>query len=202
MRHHISQLSLIHGWLPVAVQLFTAVMLVCAIGWRSRRWRALWLPVMLVGRMGLAVWTHWYIGSLRVAGDPAPPVLWIWIAASGLAFGVLVAGWRGARWWRRGVALVAVPLCVFSAALAINQWVGYFPTVHTAYNQLTGGPLPEQTDRVTVTAMQLAGTRPVKGVVVPVTIPADASKFPHRGELVYLPPAWFAPAIPRPGCRR
>ena len=52
--------------------------------------------------------------------------------------------------------------------------------------------MPDQTDRITVTAMQLTGTRPVRGVVVPVTIPAAASKFPHRGELVYLPPAWFA----------
>ncbi|EUA66177.1 esterase family protein [Mycobacterium xenopi 4042] len=28
------------------------------------------------------------------------------------------------------------------------------------------------------------------------TIPADASHFKHRGELVYLPPAWFASTPP------
>ena len=33
----MSHLSLIHGWLPVAVQAITAVVLVCAIGWRSPR---------------------------------------------------------------------------------------------------------------------------------------------------------------------
>jgi S-formylglutathione hydrolase FrmB len=33
--------------------------------------------------------------------------------------------------------------------------------------------------------------RPAKGVVVPVTIPNGGSKFHHRRELVYLPPAWF-----------
>ena len=43
----ISHLSLIHGWLPIAVQAITAVVLVCAIGWRSPRLRALWLPVMV-----------------------------------------------------------------------------------------------------------------------------------------------------------
>jgi S-formylglutathione hydrolase FrmB len=31
-----------------------------------------------------------------------------------------------------------------------------------------------------------------KGAVVAVKISAAASKFAHRGELVYLPPAWFA----------
>jgi S-formylglutathione hydrolase FrmB len=53
---------------------------------------------------------------------------------------------------------------------------------------------------MSVTAMQLAGVRPIKGVVVPVNIPDDASKFNHRQELVYLPPAWFgtnpAPRLP------
>jgi S-formylglutathione hydrolase FrmB len=76
--------------------------------------------------------------------------------------------------------------------LMVDVWVGYFPTVHIAWSQLTARPLPDQTDRVTVIAMQLAGRRPAKGVVLPVTIPADRSQFSHREEFVYLPPAWFA----------
>jgi len=35
------------------------------------------------------------------------------------------------------------------------------------------------------------------GALVPVTIPADASGFKHRTELVYLPPAWFAANAPQ-----
>jgi S-formylglutathione hydrolase FrmB len=187
---YIAQLSLIRGWLPVVTQAITAVVLVGAIGWRSRHWRLLCLPVMTIGGAVLAVWAHWYLDSLEVASDPQPPLLWVWIAAAGLALGVVVLGWRGAPWWRRGAAVSSVLLCVLCAALAVNLWVGYFPTVQTAWNQLTAGPLPDQTDRVT--AMHMSGPRPVKGVVVSVTIPADASQFNHRGELVYLPPAWFA----------
>ena len=52
------------------------------------------------------------------------------------------------------MSVLAVPLCLLSAALALNLWVGYFPTVQTAWNQLTAGPLPDQTDQATVTAMQ------------------------------------------------
>ena len=48
--------------------------------------------------------------------------------------------------------------------------------------------------------MAAAGTPPGQGRVLPVTIPADASHFRHRGELVYLPPVWFThsppPALP------
>jgi S-formylglutathione hydrolase FrmB len=72
--------------------------------------------------------------------------------------------------------------------------------VQTAWAQLTGGPLPGQTDRATVTKMVAAQAIPAKGKVVPVDIPATSSKFKHRGELVYLPPAFFAsnppPALP------
>jgi S-formylglutathione hydrolase FrmB len=76
--------------------------------------------------------------------------------------------------------------------LALNLWVGYFPTVQTAWNQLTAGPLPDQTDQTTVVAMEQKHQIPAKGVVVPVNIGSTASGFKHRGELVYLPPAYFA----------
>jgi S-formylglutathione hydrolase FrmB len=198
VRQFVSRISLMHGWVPVSVQAITAVVLVCAVGWRSRRWRMVWLPVALVFGVVLALWARWYIASAAVAGDPAPQTMWIWIALTGLAAGIMVVGWRGARWWRRGVSVLAVPLCLLSSALVLNLWVGYFPTVHTAWNQLTAGPLPDQTDRATVTAMQLNGVIPAKGAVVPVSIPADASKFKHRGELVYLPPAWFISNPPPP----
>ncbi len=192
MRHYISNLSLINGWLPIAAEVIAAVAVLGAVGWRSRRRDTRRLPWQVaIGVVG--AWAaHWYIGSIGVAGDPAPWRLWLWIGLAGLAASVLVAGWLGERWWRRGVSVLAVPQCLLCAALALNAWVGYFPTVHVAWSQLTRGPVPNQTARVTVTAMQVAGDRPARGVVVPVAIPADASKFRHRGELVYLPPAWFA----------
>jgi S-formylglutathione hydrolase FrmB len=177
-RHRIADISLMHGWVPATVQTISAVVLVGAIGWRTRRWRVLQVPLAFVLGVILAVWAHWGIGL------------------TGLAAGIVVLGWRSARWRRRVVSVLAVPLCLLSAALAVNVWVGYFPTVHTAWTQLTAGPLPNQTDRATVTAMQLKGVMPAKGVVVPVNISADASKFKHRGELVYLPPAWFASTPP------
>jgi len=193
---YISHLSLIHGWLPVTVQVVTAALLVCAIGWRSPRWRALWLPVGVVSGLAVAVWAHWYLGSLEVAGDPSPPLLWVWIAAAGVAAGVVVLGWRGARWWRRGTALVALVLCVLCISLTVNTWVGYLPSVDTAWNQLTASPLPDQADRAAVTRRQLTGGQLTNGAVLEEDIPADASRFAHRRELVYLPPAWFATTPP------
>jgi S-formylglutathione hydrolase FrmB len=70
--------------------------------------------------------------------------------------------------------------------------VGYFPTVRTAWSQLTARPLPDQTSAATVTAMQQKRIVPTSGTVVSVRISDAASGFSHRDELVYLPPAWYA----------
>jgi len=196
-RDHV---SLMHGWLPAVAQLLAAVALVAAVGRRSRRWRLAGLPVAAAAGVLLAVGVHWNISSEGLAGEPAPAALWVWIALTGFAAAVVALGWRSARWWRRGVALLSVPLCALSAGLMLNSWVGYFPTVQTAWAQLTGGPLPGQTDRATVARMLAVTAVPARGTVVPVDIPASASKFKHRGEVVYLPPAYFAtnppPALP------
>jgi S-formylglutathione hydrolase FrmB len=183
-----------HGWIPITAQVVAGLLLIAAIGWRNRRWRLVWLPLATLVGVALAVAADWYIASEGMSDqtNPAPYSLWIWIGLSGVAAGVLIAGWRGARWWRRGVSTLALPVCLLCSALALNLWVGYFPTVQVAWNQLTAGPLPDQTDTVTVTAMQKRHAIPAKGTVVPVDIPNVASGFKHRGELVYLPPAWYA----------
>lgn len=193
-----SHTSLMHGWLPASVQVLAAAVLAVSVGWRSRRWRTVWVPVAALVGGAAAYLTHWYIVDRGLSEEPAPWALWLWIALTGAAAAALPLGWGSARRWRRGAAVLAVPLCLLSAALVLNLWVGYFPTVQSAWTQLTSGPLPDQTDRATVTAMAAKGTRPPHGTVVPVAIPADASHFKHRGELVYLPPEWFASSPPPP----
>jgi S-formylglutathione hydrolase FrmB len=188
--------SLMHGWVPGVVQAVSVAVLLVAVGWRSRPWRLVRLPIALALGAAVAGWSHWFINNRGLADDPAPHLLWWWITVSGTAVAILALGWRSARWWRRYASLLAVPLCLLSVALTLNLWVGYFPTVQTAWDQLTAGPLPDQTDAASVNAMAANGIQPTHGSVVPVIIPDDASHFKHRGEVVYLPPAWFASTPP------
>jgi S-formylglutathione hydrolase FrmB len=188
-RDHI---SLMHGWLPLAVQVVAGVLLVLAIGWRTRKWRLVMLPVAVAVALAMVWLVNWNITANGLSGEPAPRQLWVWVALTGLAIAVAVLGWRSAGWRRRSASLLAVPVSALCAGLALNLWVGYFPTVQTAWGQLTGGPLPGQTDHATVARMVADRTVPAEGKVLPVNIPADASKFKHRGELVYLPPAYFS----------
>lgn len=189
--NHRHGLSLLQGWLPLTLQIIALIVLILAIGWRTRRWRLVWLPVSTVVGLAVAAWAHRYVDSQGMAGDPAPDSLWIWTGLTGFALSAAVLGWRGIT-WRRVAAVTSVPLCLLGTGLALNTWVGYFPTVQVAWNQLTAGPLTDETDAATVAAMQKAGTVPSHGAVVSVNIPATASGFKHRSELVYLPPRWFA----------
>src|ERR1700721_1748050 len=100
--------SLMHGWIPGTVQAVSVTVLLLAIGWRSRRWRLLWLPAAAALGAGGGAGAPWDIPAGGLADDPAPHPLWWWIAFSGAAATILVLGWPGAAWWRRGASLLAV----------------------------------------------------------------------------------------------
>ena len=183
---------LTRGWLPIVVQVIAAVVLVVAVGWRTRRWRLRWVPLSLaVGAVAVGA-VYWFIGYQGLADDPAPIVLWLWIGLTGAAVAVAVAGWRGTRWWRRGASLIAIPLCASCVALGVDAWTGYLPTVTSAWDRVTGASLPSQTDEAGAADMRRRHVRPTHGVLVSVKIGDEASGFRHRNELVYLPPSWFA----------
>jgi S-formylglutathione hydrolase FrmB len=187
--------SLMHGWLPVTVQVVT----IAVVGWslfgRPRLWYVRWMAAVAVIGVVAAWAAHRYMEHLGIASEPAPWQLWCWVALCAAAGAVVIAGWPGSGWFQRNLTVFATSLCLLSTGLTINGWIGYFPTVWTAWNQLTGGPLPGQTDWPTVAAMQTKGLVPRSGALVKVTIGAN-SNFSHRDEWVYLPPAWFASKPP------
>jgi S-formylglutathione hydrolase FrmB len=188
--------SLTHGWLLIALQVLAGAVLLAAIGWRSRRWLLIWLSVAVLTGGTLAALMYWFIHYQGWSQDPAPAIFWLWIGGVGAAIVVLAAGWQSAGWRRRSAAVLAVPLCLLCAALAVNCWVGYFPTVQSVWDRATGAEPPRWIDQSTLADMQRRGDRPTQGVVVKVTTPDAASGFAHRQEYVYLPPAWFETSPP------
>ncbi|WP_371869903.1 alpha/beta hydrolase [Mycobacterium kubicae] len=189
---HAWQASLMGGWILTAVQLLAAAALLYAIGWRRRRWRTMWVPLSVVVGALTATLAYWYFSTLGIASEPAPWQMWLWVALVGVATAVAITGWRSAGWWRRNVSVFAASFCMLSMGLTINAWLGYFPTVDTAWSQLTNRPLPNQVDPQTVQSLKHRAIAPRRGVVVPVDTGDRGSGFKHRQEWVYLPPAWFA----------
>ncbi|RDI67528.1 S-formylglutathione hydrolase FrmB [Nocardia pseudobrasiliensis] len=182
-------LSLLHGWLPVTIELIAIALLIVAITRLTRRWWLIRMPLCLALGVAAAVGAWLYLTDQGLASDPAPILLWVAVAAMIAALAVAVLGWPNGRWWQRAAAILAVPMAVLSTGVVLNQWVGYYPTVQSAWSALTAGPLPHQTDLAALPGLR--GKPMATGVVVPVRIPDDASDFNHRTEYVYLPPAWF-----------
>lgn len=90
----VGHTSLMHGWVPLAVQVVTAVVLVLAAGWRSRHWQRRWLPTAAAIGATLAWGTRWYVTGNGLANERPPSTLWIWVALTGAAATVLILGWR------------------------------------------------------------------------------------------------------------
>jgi S-formylglutathione hydrolase FrmB len=200
---HRHGVSLLQGWLPVAVQVVAALVLLAALGPRPRRWLLRWAAPLVACGVAAAYLTYRYVYTDGLSDDPAPAGLWVWIGLAAAAVALVVAGWRGAGWpWprarrpRRALSVLAVPLSLICVGLMVNMWVGYFPTTTEAWAQVTAGPLPDETPASALPALAGTGAGLRTGRLVPVTIPATASHFAHRTEYVYLPPAWFTPARP------
>jgi S-formylglutathione hydrolase FrmB len=177
--------SLLSGWLPAALRIVTVAAVLTAAIRPGVRWWTRRVPVAVVVAAGVAVAAGIVVDAALQQPEPLPGEVWVWVGL--LVFALVTALMRGAV-WQRCVAVVAVLLSVASAAGTLNAFVGYYPTVGVAFDDLAGVPVPSQIDRAQLSSVD-PETR--QGRVVPVDIPADYSHFAHRLEFVYLPPAWF-----------
>ncbi|TWE17576.1 S-formylglutathione hydrolase FrmB [Kitasatospora atroaurantiaca] len=188
---HRVNVSLLHGWFPLSMKVLAVLALLVTIAWRDRVWRLRRLPLALAAATLLTVLVALSVVYLSGNTDPLPIGLWLWIGVGLAAVAVLVAGWRGNKWWQWVAGPVALVLAFVTAANALNIYTGYYPTVNDAIGELTGEPLPDQVPFAQLGSVT-GETR--KGRVISVTIPSTKSGFTHRRELVYLPPIWFRSA--------
>jgi S-formylglutathione hydrolase FrmB len=184
-------LSLMSGWIPIAVQLVTAVAVIRLAVEGRRQWSvSTALMALTFGALSIFA-IRWLMVDLGVTGEPAPWPLWMWIGLSGCAVALAVARWSRSTWPRRRHSLFATSFCLLSVGMVVNGWIGYYPTVGSAWSQLTDAALPGEVDQPTMETMR-DGPPPEHGVVIRVHIATGASGFDARQELVYLPPIWFA----------
>ncbi|WP_427892939.1 alpha/beta hydrolase [Kribbella sp. GL6] len=183
--------SLLGGWFPAMLDVLAAGALIAAIGWRDYKWHWRMVP-LIAGVTVLLTVLAWKPGANAVGiTDPLPFSVWLWLGLAIAALLVLAAGWRTARWWRRGMAVVAAALAALVCANGVNQFVGYYPTIDSAVSDWTNTPLAGQVSIARLRHEANATKPPGVGKLVQVVIPATYSHFKHRPELVYLPPIWF-----------
>lgn len=199
----VGQLSLISGWLPVAI----LVLGVLALGWlllRRDRRQLRTAPVVLVLALVLTLVLRYVVEDVwRPFPDPLPLSIYASIGVGVL--GILLAGPRlrhGRTWRGRSLTVLATVVVVLAAGAQVNHFFRAYPTVSAALGQAKTGEVPldsvpgPQADAVTGTPLAPVWTAPASmpsaGEVTQVSIPATASGFTARPARVYLPPAYLA----------
>jgi hypothetical protein len=84
--------SLLSGWFPIVVEIVTVVVVLVGIGWRTRRWRLVWIPVSAAVGVVVSLGARTYMNSEGLASDPAPFELWVWTAVAVASVAVAILG--------------------------------------------------------------------------------------------------------------
>ncbi|MGV0678918.1 hypothetical protein A5666_19780 [Mycolicibacterium fortuitum] len=184
-------MSLISGWVPMALEVLALAALVFAVGHPPRSVLLRWVTTALLAGVLLAVIVRATVKFQGWSERAASVGAVIWVVITGFALAIMVLAWRGHRWVRRIVSVLAVLLAVLCGFSELNRATGYFPTVQALWQRVTGSDPPQWIDEAALAAMRDSGEQPTRGTIVWVDIPRDSSGFGHRRELVYLPPAWF-----------
>ncbi|MGW6425476.1 alpha/beta hydrolase [Nocardia sp. NPDC055053] len=203
----VSELSLLTGWLPVALPLLGVLGAVWLLFPRAHRYRRAAMPVALLAAAVLTVALYLFVEEIwQLYPDPIGLSVYILIAIGVAAVLLIVPRILVRRTVWTGVltALAAVAVLV-AVGTGINLRYPSYPTVGAALgidqvkrvhaDQLT---LREQviSGRPLESVWSAPGDLPKAGEVLTAAVPPTASGFAARETQIYLPPAYFAD--PRP----
>ena len=191
----LANVSIVAGWFPVFLFWITVAVCVTAVVLRRDVLKefAFGIPIGIVFVALLFTWLHF--AQAIPAG--APRSLYVWLIVTCLVTGLVLAGWRRARWGRRIAGLIAIVLAVVSAGSAANATFQYYPTFDrlfgkTANNFLDNSQLDAIRHEVAKT-----GKLPDHGATLAVTIPGKNLRFTPRQAYIWVPPAWFGRSRPQ-----
>jgi S-formylglutathione hydrolase FrmB len=207
--------SLLHGLLPVVLDVLALSALTIALIRPDRRW---WLrrvlPVVALS-ICVAAMVNWLIDLHGRFGEVIPLQFIIYAAMPLAASGLAVCGWPTNRRWRRNLSVVAIPLTLLCAANLVNQQYGYAPTIgalvgsrlndQVSSNELQlrtvdTQPSPPVADPPAAASTSTGAGRDHRrmqdGAISQIVIPGALSHFAARPSWVWVPPVFFEQ--PRP----
>ena len=180
MNHSLGEASIVGG--PILIGLFLlagAFVVVLLLRRRSKQRLAVAVGAVLCG--GAIGWVFaWLVSDVwNLYGISFSTVTRLWLTVCGAGIALAIVSLVQARWWRKAVAILAIPVFLLTAAAGINADFGAFTTIDSAlgirlYSRLDPAPAPDGVPQV--------------GTVGTVSIPATVSGFSARPALVYLPP--------------
>lgn len=181
MNSPLGEVSIVGGPILIGLYLLAAAFFVILLLRRPLR-RRLIVAVVAVLCGAIIGWAvAWLVSDIwDVYGISFSPVTRVWISAFFAAAALAIVSLSESGWLRKGVAVLAIPVFLLTAAAGINADFGAFTTLDSALGIGEFSPLDPA---------PVGGGVPPAGTVGTVTIPATVSGFPARPALVYLPPA-------------
>jgi enterochelin esterase-like enzyme len=174
-------------------------------GWS---WVLTAIVVLIVGAL-VGAGTLWVsVNVLGAIPGPILPEVWFWVA--GAFAGCALAIWNlwYSRWWRKLIAILAVPIFSLTALFGINAAYGIDRTLGALLGISTAGtididdpdasPSPDPTEPLSLTWTPPAGMPEQGRVGIPEGgVPNTQSGFAARDAELYLPPAALVDDPPR-----
>ena len=187
---NVGSISIVSGWLPVALFWVTVAVCVIAVVLRRDVLRefAIGIPIGIVFIVLLFVGLH----VTQAIPVGAPRSLYVWLSVACLMAGLVVAGWHRAHWPRRLAGVAAVVLAIVSAGSAVNQTFSYYPTFDRLFGKSANHFIDNQQLNAIRAQVAKTGQLPDHGATLAVAIPGQDLKFTPRPAYVWVPPAWFA----------
>ena len=202
--------SVVDGPLPVVVwTLAAACFLYLLVRERSAAWALGVVVLLIVGAIAGAAGLWLAANVLGAVSGPIDDAAWWWVSAASAA--ILVALWNlwRTRWWRKLVAILAIPVYVLAAMLGINAAYGLSPTLGSVLHISTAddldppGPAEETPPADPAEPLwqtwEAPAGMPEHGEIGEVEggIPNTVSGFDARPAQLYLPPAALVEDAPR-----
>ncbi|MGC5246209.1 alpha/beta hydrolase [Gordonia sp. DT219] len=199
----VLNLSIIHGWVPIAMLVAGAAGLIWLVARRSVRYLVIVVPLTVVTTVIVIAVARWYIEDVwRRFPEAIPLSVYVWagVALLGILLAIPRLFTRAVPLGHRAITVIAAVLVVLLGLTFINVHFASYPTLRAALGldhvesvDLNGVPRGSTVPLAKWSAPQ---GLPERGRVASAAIPGSASHFDARPAEVYLPPAYFAQ--PRP----
>ena len=138
----VLRINVIDGPFLITVYALAAAVFIYLLG-RGPGWS--WvltvIVLLIVGAIvGAGVlWTA--VNVLDVFGGPVDEAAWLWVPAAFAGFALALWNLWYSRWWRKLIAVLAVPIFALTALLGINASYGLNPTLGSLLGVSTAGTI-------------------------------------------------------------
>lgn len=205
----VLELNVIDGPLVIALYALAAAVFIYLLG-RGPGWA--WvltvIVLLIVGAIVGAALLWIAVTLLDSFGGPVNEATWWWVPAAFAGSTLAIWNLWYSRWWRKLIAIIAIPLFAATAAIGVNAAYGLSPTLGSMMHISTADPIAIPTPDLgqatdPTEPLYLTWTPPpdlpVKGRIgiVEPGVPNTLSGFPARPAQLYLPPAALVTDAPR-----